>query len=38
MSGVSKQTEKIFNIAGIWTIIDKYENIEQALKKVGASR
>jgi len=38
MSGVSKQTEKIFNIAGIWTIIDKYENINQALKKVGASR
>jgi len=38
MSGVNKQTEKIFNIAGIWTIIDKYENIEMALKKVGASR
>ena len=38
MSGVNKQTEKIFNIAGIWTIVDKYENIEQALKKVGATK
>lgn len=36
--GVNKQTEKIFNIAGIWTIIDKYESINQALKTVGTSR
>ena len=36
--GVSKQTEKIFNIAGIWTIVDKYESINHALKTVGASR
>lgn len=33
--GVNKQTEKIFNIAGIWTIIDKYDNINNALKTVG---
>ena len=38
MTGVSKQTEKIFNIAGIWTIMDKYDNLEQALKTVGASK
>ena len=38
VSGVNKQTEKIFNIAGIWTIMDRYESIDQALKKVGASR
>lgn len=38
MSGVNKQTEKIFNIAGIWTIMDKYDSLEQALKTVGASR
>lgn len=36
--GVNKQTEKIFNIAGIWTIIDKYESINQVLKTVGAGR
>lgn len=36
--GVNKQTEKIFNIAGIWTIIDKYDSINHALKTVGASR
>ena len=36
--GVNKQTEKIFNIAGIWTIIEKYESINHALKTVGASR
>lgn len=34
--GVNKQTEKIFNIAGIWTIIDKYDNINSVLKTVGA--
>lgn len=38
MSGVSRQTEKILNIAGIWTIVSKYENIDQALKKVGAQK
>lgn len=38
MSGVNKQIEKIFNIAGIWTIIDKYEDINLALKKVGATK
>jgi stage II sporulation protein AA (anti-sigma F factor antagonist) len=36
--GVNKQTEKIFNIAGIWTIMDRYENLEQALKTVGVSK
>lgn len=36
--GVNKQTEKIFNIAGIWTIVDKYDSINHALKTVGASR
>ena len=38
MSGISKQIEKIFNIAGIWTIMEKYEDINQALKKVGARK
>ena len=38
MTGVNKQTEKIFNIAGIWTIMDKYDSLDQALKTVGASR
>ena len=38
MSGINKQTEKIFNIAGIWTIMDKYESLDHALKSVGASR
>ena len=38
MSGVSKQTEKIFNIAGIWTIMDKYDSLDCALKSVGATR
>lgn len=38
MSGVNKQTEKIFNIAGIWTIMDRYDNVEQALKTVGVSK
>ena len=38
MTGVSKQTEKIFNIAGIWTIMNKYDSIEDALKTVGASK
>ena len=38
MSGVSKQTEKIFNIAGIWTIMDRYDTVEQALKMVGVSK
>lgn len=38
MTGVNKQTEKIFNIAGIWTIMNKYENVEEALKVAGASR
>ena len=36
--GLNKQTEKIFNIAGIWTIIDKYDSIEHALKTVGAGK
>lgn len=36
MTGVSKQTEKIFNIAGIWTIMDKYDSIDHALKTTGA--
>ena len=38
MTGVNKQVEKIFNIAGIWTIMDKYDSLEQALKTVGASK
>ena len=38
VTGVNKQAEKIFNIAGIWTIMDRYENLEQALKTVGAKR
>ena len=38
MTGVNKQAEKIFNIAGIWTIMDRYENLEQALKTVGVSK
>ena len=38
MTGVSKQAEKIFNIAGIWTIMDRYENLEQALKTVGTRK
>lgn len=38
MTGVSKQTEKIFNIAGIWTIMDRYDNVEQALKTTGVMR
>jgi stage II sporulation protein AA (anti-sigma F factor antagonist) len=38
MTGVSQQTEKIFNIAGIWTIMNKYDNIEDALKVAGVSR
>ena len=38
MSGVNKQTEKIFNIAGIWTIMDKYDSLDHALKSVGAPR
>lgn len=38
VSGVSKQTEKIFNIAGIWTIMDRYENLDIALKNVGVCR
>jgi len=38
MTGVNKQTEKIFNIAGIWTIMDRYDNVEQALKTAGVSR
>ena len=38
MTGVNKQTEKIFNIAGIWTITNRYDNLEQALKTVGASK
>lgn len=38
MTGVSKQTEKIFNIAGIWTIMNKYDSLDDALKTVGASK
>ena len=38
MTGVNKQTEKIFNIAGIWTITSRYESLEEALKTVGASK
>ena len=38
VSGVNKQTEKIFNIAGIWTIMDKYESLDHALKSVGTPR
>lgn len=38
MTGVSKQTEKIFNIAGIWTIMDKYDSVDHALKTTGASK
>ncbi len=38
MTGVNKQAEKIFNIAGIWTIMDKYDSLEQALKTVGATK
>lgn len=38
MTGVSKQAEKIFNIAGIWTIMEKFDSLEQALKTVGASK
>lgn len=38
MTGVNKQAEKIFNIAGIWTIMDRYDNLEQAIKTVGASK
>ena len=38
MTGVNKQIEKIFNIAGIWTIMNKYDNVEEALKVTGASR
>ena len=36
MSGVNKQTEKLFNIAGLWTILEKYDSIDQALKTAGA--
>lgn len=38
VSGVNRQTEKIFNIAGIWTIMERYDNVEQALKMVGACK
>ena len=38
VSGVNKQTEKIFNIAGIWTIMDKYDSLDHALNSVGTSR
>ncbi len=38
VSGVNKQTEKIFNIAGIWTIMDKFDSIDSALKTVGAAK
>lgn len=38
MTGVNKQIEKIFNIAGIWTIMDRYDSLEQALKTVGAQK
>ncbi len=38
MSGVNAQTEKIFNVAGIWTIMGKYDSVEQALNKVGISK
>ena len=38
VSGVNKQTEKIFNIAGIWTIMDRYESLDTALKTVGVSK
>ena len=38
MSGVSKQAEKIFNIAGIWTIMNKYDNVDQVLKTVGVTK
>jgi stage II sporulation protein AA (anti-sigma F factor antagonist) len=38
MTGVSKQTEKIFNIAGIWTIMNKYDSLEDALKTAGVSK
>ena len=35
MTGVSRQIEKIFNIAGIWTIMGRYDNLEQAINTVG---
>ena len=38
MTGVSKQTEKIFNIAGIWTIMNKYDSLDDALKTAGVSK
>jgi stage II sporulation protein AA (anti-sigma F factor antagonist) len=38
MTGVNKQNERIFNIAGIWTIVDRYDNVEQALNTVGIAR
>lgn len=38
MTGVNKQAEKIFNIAGIWTIMDKYDSLEQALNITGTTR
>ena len=38
ITGVNKQTEKIFNRAGIWTIMDRYDSLEKALKTVGASK
>lgn len=38
MTGVNKQAEKIFNIAGIWTIMERFDSLEQALKTVGASK
>ena len=36
MTGVNKQIEKIFNIAGIWTIMNKYDSLDQVLKTAGA--
>ena len=33
---IHQQTEKIFNIAGIWTIMDRYDSIDHALKTTGA--
>lgn len=32
--GVSKKVDKIFNLAGLYRIIDKYENQNEALKCV----
>lgn len=38
VSGVNKQVEKIFNIGGIFTIINKCESIKNHVKIAGAQR